>query len=116
MKKNNLLNALPIFKSLFKSDLDKSDTKHKNYINFYVDKDEEDVHCEFNIDDADIFLPMVVMILSGSMSDEVIDLILQNIDNEEIKQNFMNTILKVSQDNLHELSERSVIKPSEFQV
>ena len=116
MKKINLLNTLPIFKSLFESDLDESDTTHKNYINFYVDKNSEDVHCEFNIGDVDVFLPMIVMILSGTMSNEVINLILQNIDNEEIKQNFMNTLSKVSQDNLCKLSERSVIKPSEFQV
>jgi hypothetical protein len=56
------------------------------------------------------------MIISGSISEEVINLILQNIDNEEIKEHFINTLRKVSQDNLDELSERSVIKPSEFQV
>ena len=56
------------------------------------------------------------MIISGSISEEVISLILQNIDNEETKEHFMNTLTKVSQDNLDELSERSVIKPSEFQV
>ena len=104
------------FKSLFDSDLDESDHKSTDYIKFFVNKNSEDVHCEFNIDDANIFLRMIVMILSGTMSNEVIDLILQNIDNEEIKQNFMNTLVKVSQDNLYELSERSVIKPSEFQV
>jgi hypothetical protein len=59
---------------------------------------------------------MVTMIISGSISEEVINLILQNIDNEETKEHFMNTLTKVSQDNLNELSERSVIKPSEFQV
>jgi len=59
---------------------------------------------------------MVTMIISGSISEEVINLILQNIDNEEIKEHFINTLRKVSQDNLDELSERSVIKPSEFQV
>jgi hypothetical protein len=59
---------------------------------------------------------MVTMIISGSISEEVINLILQNIDNEETKEHFINTLRKVSQDNLDELSERSVIKPSEFQV
>ena len=59
---------------------------------------------------------MVIMIISGAISEEVISLILQNIDNEETKEHFMTTLMKVSQDNLNKLSERSVIKPSEFQV
>ena len=59
---------------------------------------------------------MVTMIISGSISEAVINLILQNIDIVEIVEHFINTLRKVSQDNLDELSERSVIKPSEFQV
>jgi hypothetical protein len=101
---------------LFNSDLVESDITCTDYIKFYVNKGEEDVSCEFRIEDIDIFLQMIIMIVSGAISDKVISLILQNIDNEETKEHFMTTLMKVSQDNLSELSERSVIKPSEFQV
>lgn len=101
---------------MFNSDLVESDITRTDYIKFYVNKGEEDVSCEFFIEDIDIFLQMITMIVSGAISEKVINLILQNIDNEEIKEHFMTAMIKMSQDNLSELSERSVIKPSEFQV
>ena len=101
---------------MFNLDSIESDSVPEDYIKFYVSKNSEDVNCEFHIDNVDIFLQMITMIVSGAISEEVISLILQNIDNEETKEHFMNTLMKVSQDNLNKLSERSVIKPSEFQV
>ena len=88
----------------------------KNYITFFVDEDGEDLKCKFNVTNIDNFLSIMVLILSGSATEDIIDLVFKEIDDEEIKSTFMSALLAHSSNNLNSEKQKPAISASEFSI
>lgn len=88
----------------------------KNYITFFVDEDGEDLKCNFNINDIDKFLSILTLVLSGSISEDVIELIFEKIDDEEVKNIFMTRLLAYTSNNLNSEKQKPAISASEFSI
>ena len=87
----------------------------KNYLKFYVEKDSDELGFEFKIVDIDVFLSMVSTVLSGQVTETVLKFVFEAIDDEKVKEDFINELLRVSENTLDNLSrDKLVIKPSEF--
>ena len=76
----------------------------------------EDLKCKYNIKDMDIFLNILCVILSGSATKDVIDLIFKEIDDPEIKNLFVSQLLTESSNNLNSEKQKPVISASEFSI
>ena len=93
------------------------DTVHeKNYITFFIDKEEQDLQCKFNIIDMDQFLSILTLVLSGSITEDVVELIFEQIDNEEVKNIFMTRLLADASNNLNSEKQKPAISASEFSI
>lgn len=112
-----------IFKGLYTNDTTNNNEnlatineKNKDYILFYTDKDDEELGCQFKISDTETFLSMICMVLSGQVSESTLSLIFSAIDNDDIKEEFIQSLLETSQETLESISnnQKPVIKPSEF--
>ena len=88
----------------------------KNYITFFVDEDGEDLKCKFNITDMDQFLSILTLVFSGSITEYVIDLIFEEIDDEEVKNIFMTKLLADASNNLNSEKQKPAISASEFSI
>ena len=88
----------------------------KNYITFFVDEDGEDLKCKFNITDMDEFLSILALVFSGSITEYVIDLIFEEIDDEEVKNIFMTKLLADTSNNLNSEKQKPAISASEFSI
>ena len=88
----------------------------KNYITFFVDEDGEDLKCKFNITDMDQFLSILALVFSGSITEYVIDLIFEEIDDEEVKNIFMTKLLADASNNLNSEKQKPAISASEFSI
>lgn len=88
----------------------------KNFITFFVDEDGEDLKCNFNINDIDKFLSILTLVLSGSIAEDVIELIFEKIDDEEVKNIFMTRLLTYASNNLNSEKQKPVISASEFSI
>lgn len=88
----------------------------KNYITFFVDEDGEDLKCKFNITDMDQFLSILALVFSGSITEYVIDLIFEQIDDEEVKNIFMTKLLADASNNLNSEKQKPAISASEFSI
>ena len=64
----------------------------------------------------DIFLNILCVILSGSATKDVIDLIFKEIDDPEIKNLFVSQLLIESSNNLNSEKQKPVISASEFSI
>jgi len=93
------------------------DTVHeKNYITFFIDKEGQDLQCKFNITDMDQFLSILTLVLSGSITEDVVELIFEQIDNEEVKNIFMTRLLADASNNLNSEKQKPAISASEFSI
>jgi len=108
-KKINILDGLKII-------LNEEDIDDKNYITFFIEEAGEDLKCKYNIKDMDIFLNILCVILSGSATKDVIDLIFKEIDDPEIKNLFVSQLLTESSNNLNSEKQKPVISASEFSI
>ena len=88
----------------------------KNYITFFVDKDGEDLKCKFNITDMDEFLSILALVFSGSITEDVVELIFEQIDDEEVKNIFMTRLLADASNNLNSEKQKPAISASEFSI
>jgi len=93
------------------------DTVHeKNYITFFIDEEGQDLQCKFNITDMDQFLSILTLVLSGSITEDVVELIFEQIDNEEVKNIFMTRLLADASNNLNSEKQKPAISASEFSI
>ena len=81
-----------------------------------MDEDGEDLKCNFNINDIDKFLSILTLVLSGSIAEDVIELIFEKIDDEEVKNIFMTRLLTYASNNLNSEKQKPVISASEFSI
>ena len=88
----------------------------KNYITFFVDEDGEDLKCKFNITDMDQFLSILTLLLSGSITEDVVELIFEQIDDEEVKNVFISKLLADASNNLNSEKQKPAISASEFSI
>lgn len=91
-------------------------TDDKNYVTFFIEEDEEDLKCKFNIQDMNVFLNILCLLLSGSVTQDIIDLIFEQIDDQGLKSLFMSTLLKQSSNNLNSEKQKPAISASEFNI
>ena len=88
----------------------------KNYITFFIDEEGQDLQCKFNITDMDEFLSILALVFSGSITEYVIDLIFEEIDDEEVKNIFMTRLLADASNNLNSEKQKPAISASEFSI
>ena len=88
----------------------------KNYITFFIDEEGQDLQCKFNITDIDEFLSILALVFSGSITEYVIDLIFEEIDDEEVKNIFMTRLLADASNNLNSEKQKPAISASEFSI
>jgi len=88
----------------------------KDYITFFVDEEGEDLKCKFNIQDMNTFLNILCLVLSGSVTEDTIDLIFKQIDDEEAKKLFISNLLTQSSNILNSEKQKPVISASEFSI
>jgi hypothetical protein len=96
--------------------LEEETVDKKNYITFFVDEDGEDLKCKFNITDMDEFLSILALVFSGSITEYVIDLIFEEINDEEVKNIFMTRLLADASNNLNSEKQKPAISASEFSI
>ncbi|REK50271.1 MAG: hypothetical protein DWQ49_15705 [Bacteroidetes bacterium] len=87
-----------------------------NYITFFTDEDGENLECKFNITNMDQFLSILALVLSGSITEDVIELIFEEIDDEEVKNIFVSRLLTDASNNLNSEKQKPVISASEFSI
>ena len=87
-----------------------------NHITFFTDENGEDLKCKFNINDMDKFLSIVTLVLSGSITEHVVNLIFEEIDDEEVKNIFMTRLLADASNNLNSEKQKPAISASEFSI
>jgi len=95
---------------------DEEQTDDKNYVTFFIEDGEEDLKCKFNIQDMNVFLNILCLLLSGSVTQDIIDLIFEQIDDQGLKSLFMSTLLKQSSNNLNSEKQKPAISASEFNI
>ena len=88
----------------------------RNYITFFIDQDGEDLQCKFNITDMDKFLSILTLVLSGSITEDVVELIFEQIEVEEVKNIFMTKLLADTSNNLNSEKQKPAISASEFSI
>lgn len=88
----------------------------KNYITFFIDEEGQDLQCKFNITDMDKFLSILTLVLSGSITEDVVELIFEQIDDEEVKNIFMTRLLADASNNLNSEKQKPAISASEFSI
>ena len=88
----------------------------RNYITFFIDQDGEDLQCKFNITDMDKFLSILTLVLSVSITEDVVELIFEQIDDEEVKNIFMTKLLADTSNNLNSEKQKPAISASEFSI
>jgi hypothetical protein len=87
----------------------------KNYLKFYIEKDSDELGFEFKIADIDMFLNIVSTVLSGQVTETVLKFVFEAIDDDKIKEKFIDELLEVSEEKLRDTTKgQLVIKPSEF--
>lgn len=100
------------FLSRFKKPVETEET----FFKFYVSKDGESVDYNFEAKDLDKFLQMMSLLLSGGISEEIVNCIFKEIDDEEVKEAFILDLLSKTEASLREKGEGLVVNPSEFSL
>ena len=85
------------------------------YIKFSL-LDSGEIQCNYEAKDVDLFLKMLTMIMSGEIAFDVIEQIFSDIDDEELKSEFLKTLYDSCNDQLEVKNEEVVIKPSQFRI
>jgi len=96
--------------------LEEESVDDTNHITFFTDENGEDLKCKFNINDMDKFLSIVTLVLSGSITEHVVNLIFEEIDDEEVKNIFMTRLLADASNNLNSEKQKPAISASEFSI
>ena len=90
--------------------------ENKTFFKFFISEDGNNIDYNFEAHDLDKFLQMMSLLLSGSVSEEIINCIFKEIDDENIKESFISDILHNIENSLKAQGDRSVISSSEFNV
>lgn len=85
------------------------------YIKFSL-LDSGEIQCNYEAKDVDLFLRMLTMIMSGEIAFDVIEKIFSDIDDEELKHEFLRNLYNSCNDQLEAKNEEVVIKPSQFRI
>ena len=88
----------------------------ETFFKFYVSKDGESVDYNFEARDLDKFLQMMSLLLSGGISEEIIACIFKEIEDDEVKEEFIMDLLRKTEASLREKGDSLVVSPSEFSV
>jgi hypothetical protein len=94
----------------------KSEDKEETFFKFYVSDDGEEINYNFEALDIDKFLQMMAILLSGGMSEEIIDCIFKEIKDDEVRNDFIIDILARTEISLKEKGDSIVVSPSAFNV
>lgn len=90
--------------------------KEQTFFKFFISEDGESIDYEFETFDLDKFLKMMAILLSGSISEEIIDCIFKEINDDKIKDSFVNDLLNRIDESLSKRGEDLVVNPSEFNL
>jgi hypothetical protein len=90
--------------------------KEETFFKFYISQDGDSVDYEFEARDLDKFLQMMSLLLSGGISEEIINCIFKEIDDDDLKEAFILDLLSKTEASLKEKGDSLVVNPSEFSL
>lgn len=94
----------------------KPEDKEETFFKFYVSDDGEEINYNFEALDINKFLQMMSILLSGGMSEEIIDCIFKEIKDDDVRNDFIIDILARTEVSLKEKGDTIVVSPSAFTV
>jgi hypothetical protein len=113
---NNLLSRGPEFWANRKPEPEPEVEEEKTFFKFYISNDGTEIRYKFETGEGDRFLQMMSLLLSGGISEEIVECIFDEIKDDEVKEAFIIDLLHRTEESLKDKGGVSVVSPSDFTI
>ena len=104
------------FKRLFAEKPIEEEEVQETFFKFYVSDDRTEIKYKFETGDLDSFLQMMSLLLSGGISEEIVECIFNEIKDDEVKETFIFDLLHRTEESLKDKGDSLLVSPSDFTV